>query len=300
MYEIPKQLRKYTAKFLVGTFKQDITGILVIVLCLALLRVLPFSLVPKIIVVAVIILAGVVFLAFKLDEKIANLFQFHKSTKKATYYDPRMDNFIQLSKVRDGVVYMKNSMMVSILKVTPIDFSILSADEQQDLIKRFEIFLMSFDYPVQITSRSVTINLDYWLHNSELKLRQSIKEKQTHRVEQFNSFKHWMKSSIELSTIRNRVFYIVIPYLPKTALVSFKKRAEGINMSEKDLIKNLKELDDRVSNCLERLNTIGFGFTAERMYDSELVALFSSYFTNIEGVNIGYVTPVTWPLLPNE
>lgn len=300
MYEIPKQLRKYSAKFLVGTFKQDITGIIVIMLSLALLRALPFSLVPKIVVVALVILAGVAFLAFKLDEKISNLFVFHSSTKKANYYDPRMENFIQISKIRKGVVYLKNNMMVTILKVTPIDFSILSAEEQQQLIDRFEIFLMSFDYPVQIASRSVTINLDYWLHNSEAKLRQTMKEKEAHRIEQFNSFKHWMKFGIEQSTVRNRVFYIAIPYTPKAAIIPFKKKAEGINLSEKDLAKNLKELDDRISNCLDKLNGVGFGFTAERMYDSELVALFSSYFTNVEGVHIGYITPVTWPLMPNE
>lgn len=300
MYEIPKQLRKYSAKFLIGTFKQDITGVVVIMLSLVLLRVLPLPLIPKIVVIAFVILAGVAFLVFKLDDKFASMFEFHASTKKATYYDPRMENFIQISKIMKGVVYLKNNTMVVILKVTPIDFAILSVDEQQQLIERFEIFLMSFDYPVQIASRSVALNLDYWLHNSETRLRQTLDEKGEHRLEQFNSFKHWMKSSVEQSTVRNRVFYIVISYTPKVAVIPFRKKAEGTNLSEKDLAKNLKELDDRISNCLDKLNGVGFGFTAERMYDSELVALFSSYFTNVEGVHIGYISPVTWPMIFNE
>ena len=91
-----------------------------------------------------------------------------------------------------------------------------------------------------------------------------------------------------------------MPYTPKATVLSFKKKAEGLNLSEKDLVRSLKDLDDRVTNCLEKLNSIGFGFSADRTGDSELVALFASYFTNIEGVHIGYITPVTWPLLTNE
>ena len=302
MYEIPKQLKRYQARFVFGTFKQDAIGMLVILIALVLLKKLPFHLYANIAIAAIAVLAGAIFLFMNLDEKISTRLQFAQRLAKTSFYKKSMPLFVDVSRIKNNVVYLKNGMILSVVKITPIDFSILSEDQQQDLISRYGIYLNTLQHANQITSRSVNINLENWLQNVENNITME-KNPDKIRLNRFKPFRSWITNQIEQSQIRNRFFYIVVPHstvpIGLTALRGVFYEILGMKPKEivltgEKLEKNLVELRDKADDILEKLNNIGYGFKADMLNDSELVALYSSYYNDIEDVDIRYVTPVMW------
>ena len=71
-YEIPKQITKYTNKFLVGTLKQDLMGGFFILLLILEIKFLSFSFPILVFFAFITITAGALAILFKIDEKIVD------------------------------------------------------------------------------------------------------------------------------------------------------------------------------------------------------------------------------------
>lgn len=302
-YQIPKQLTRYSNKFLVGTFKQDATGAAFIVLAIVFFRFLPFPARANLVLAGLALFAGALFLLLKLDEKLAERLAFSKRGINLSYYDAGMGRFVDVAKVANNAAFLKDGTALAVLKVTPIDFAILSDDEQEEVVGKYRAFLRSLFYPIQICSRSVEINLGAWLRNCEAKIKQSPLPNRQLNLAQFGLLKDWIGSVVDQSTIRNRVFYVAIPYYPSfqnlSFLASLKQFASSLlgkavaaSLSEADVKKSLKELDDLAEDYEEKLGETGVG--VERLGNDELIGLFSSYFNDVAGVDTSFLSPIMW------
>ncbi len=304
-YQIPKQLTRYANKFVVGTMKQDLLGLATAFLAIMVFKLAPFSLKINAAAATVVVVAGSIFLMGKLDERISNRISFSRRLSNASYYDHKTGSIVDIARISDNAVFLKNGTLLAVLKINPIDFSILSEDEQEAVIGKYRTFLNSLSSPVQIASRSVGINLDTWLHNSETKIRDNLELNGQARLKQFQTFKGWISEVVEQSTIRNRVFYMAVPYYPETfqGLSFFQSVKQFICAfigkpaviaagAGKGAKAALRELSDVAEDCMEKLEETGV--EVSRLGDDELVSLYSSYFNDAPDVDTSFITPVMW------
>jgi hypothetical protein len=212
------------------------------------------------------------------------------------YYDPKIDYFVPIKEINDNAVFLKTNRILAVLEVTPIDFSILSDEKQDYILNIYSNWLRSLDFEVQITCRSIDLNMSTWLNN--LGRSQSVRSD----LPRFRAFKKWITDFTEKNNVRNRVFYIIIPMnaqikanvSPFKALTDWLKGkgAQSINRDDPAYQKALRTLANRVANCKESLESCGLSI--RRLDNDELLGLYSSYFTNVPGGGRSYLTPVMW------
>lgn len=300
MYKIPKNLTKYSETFLWGlSFKQF--AYVAIALCsifLILFRLEEFNLVIRIILCLPVVVLALLLLFLKIDDKLAKKYQLKTSLRDIGYYNPKIESFSAIKEINDDVVFLKNGKLLGIIQVQPLDFFILNEDQQEYVLNTYRNWLRNLNFDVQITSRSVDLELSGWL--DKLKKKENVKK----NPKRFNSFSKWISDRIEKGRVRNRVFYVVVPLSAplKTkkklgpGRILFKimgiKRAGTIDREDEAYKNALKDLTDRVNTTIEMLKPSGLEL--KRLDSSELLGLYSSYFTNTPGGGRAYLTPVMW------
>ncbi len=295
-YKIPKNLTKYSETFLWGmSFKQFGYAALTALGVFFIFAELEFAMWIKIMMATPILVIGLMFIYGKVDEKIASKSSLRASLRKVGYYDPKIDNFVPVKEINDNTVFLKNERILAVLEVNPIDFTILSEDRQEYVLNTYSNWLRSLDYEVQITCRSIDLDMSEWLNN--LSRNEHVKKD----LPRFNSFRKWIQDFTEKNKVRNRVFYIVIPMHAKisTDKGAFKSIMDWITAKQPSTDKDdpayqkaLSDLATRVNNCREKLRPCGLEL--KRLNNDQLLGLYSSYFTNVPGGGRTYLTPVMW------
>ena len=189
------------------------------------------------------------------------------------YLDKKMEKFLQVKKIENNAVFLKDGSIKAIIQIQPINFRILSTKHQQSIIQAFKDFLNSLDFPIQIVVRTVNLSIDDYLQKLEQTVRLQKKEK---LLEQFNEFQEFMREYIEKNAVKNRLFYIVIP-------------AEKSVFSKID--DALSQLEIRAKLCMDKLANCNL--VTKRLSSNELVSLLSTYFEGFIEVENEYQSLIT-------
>ena len=106
----------------------------------------------------------------------------------------------------------------------------MRVEEQKAVIHAYKDFLNSLDFPIQIVMRTTNLNIDDYLYE----LRKSALEQKNPEIEkQFESFKNFVHEFIKENDVKNRLFYVIIPYSaysnsrPVTDSINFIKSVFG-------------------------------------------------------------------------
>jgi len=295
-YKIPKNLAKYSETFLWGlTFKQffylGAGAFLIYSIFFKLSILLLFK-----IVLTLLVLTGVFSLiVLKIDDKLLKLLQLNSSLRKVGYYDPKIDSFIPIREIVDDVVILKSNRLLAVLEVKPIDFDILSIEQQDYVLNVYNNWLNSLDFEVQITSRSIDLDMSAWLSNMKKMVLKT-------NASNFKSFEKWIEEYTTKNKVRNRIFYIIIPLksdfksgenIFKSMINSFLAIPQKTIDREDETYK--KALDDLNSRVLSSIDTLQpSNLKLKRLDTNNLLNLYSSYFTNNSGNERSYLTPVMW------
>jgi len=266
-YEIPKNL-KYEEKILfnlsiwqalwVGLF-----GVLVVIIFFRT----PLIFEIKVVVGIFLGLLGIGFAFLDLKKHLQTVLGFFLKPRQAGYLDKKVNNFLDVKKIGDDTVFLKDNSEKAIVQVQPINFHILSQRQQQAIISAYNDFLNSLDFPIQIVMRTVNLSLEEYLNQLEIKVMQQKKQK---LKTQFNEFQEFIRNYIEEHAVKNRLFYIVVPN---------EKKAPA------------NQLDIRVKLCQEKLANCNL--TTKRLSTNELVSLLSSYFEGFIEAENEYQSMIT-------
>jgi hypothetical protein len=297
-YKIPKNLTKYSELFIWGlSFKQfGYASAMALALFFVFAKMPTVPMYLKIIMTVPIVLIGFLFMYGKVDEKWVSKQNLKKSLRNTGYYDSKIDSFISIKEINDDTVFLKSGKMLAILKTNPIDFAILGKEQQEYVMNTYRNWLRSLDYEVQVTCRSIDLNMTNWLQNL------GKKEYAKRDPKRHNSFKKWISEFVEKRNVRNRVFYIILPLTMsiQSNKSFFKsigdwlkgKSISGLDKDDPAYKKALGALNDRVQNCMESLKPCGVKM--KKLDNNELLGLYSSYFTNVPGGGRSYLTPAMW------
>lgn len=199
---------------------------------------------------------------------------------------PEAQKFIKIKEIRDGVAIMKDNSLKSICICSSLNFELLSTQEQEAIIARFQEFLNSLDFSLQVLISSRHFEIKTYLEQiRELEKKQS---NELLRV-QTSEYISFVESFVEFANIMNKSFYVIIPFrLVETKEQSFTAKLKNIitaqgskkeefNLEKFNHYKN--QLDQRINLIIEGLQ--GLGVKAVPLNDEQLIELFFEFY-NVE------------------
>lgn len=298
-YEIPKNLR-YEEKIVFGlTFWQFVWlggfgGLAAIIFFR-----MPLSLFLKVPLSILFLFLGVGFGFLDLAGHLGRYNTFRKSIRQAGFLDEKLKEFVEVKKIENDAIYLRNGTLRAVLEVTPINFSILGNDEKKAVISAYRDFLNSLSFPIQIVMRTTNLNLDEYL----FELKQKVWKLNNRELEQqFDSFKEFIQQFIQKNNVRNRLFYIVVPYSPYSYtdmgkemltllqnMFSKQKRKSGLALNKEIA---LDQLNVRVQLCKDKLKRCQL--TTRRLNSNELQGLLASFFDSCIESDNDYLFPITF------
>lgn len=185
--------------------------------------------------------------------------------------------YLDISEIRDNVVIMKNGSLRAVLMVSSINFALKSIDEQDAIIYRYQSFLNSLDFSVQIVINSRQLNIDSYI--------ESLKEEEKRQTNellrmQIDGYTEFIKSLVKMANIVTKTFYIVVPFAlveSKTSgmsgkLTALTGRSSEVIADSTAFEKYRDQLFQRVDHVVENLS--GAGLKMTMLNTQELIELY--------------------------
>lgn len=188
--------------------------------------------------------------------------------------------YLEISEIKDNVIVLKNGSLRAVLMVSSINFALKSIDEQDGIIYRYQSFLNSLDFSVQIVINSRRLNIDTYLDV----LREEEK-KQTNDLlrMQISSYVEYINGLVKMANIVTKTFYIVVPFsLAESkdgnikAKVTSVANAPAIMANRKNFEKYRDQLFQRVDHVVENLS--GAGLRMTMLSTQELIELYYNLY----------------------
>ena len=239
MYEIPQEL-KYKEKIVFGlTFNQLGWALLFFPIILIILAKTHYDLTVKLTLISILIILALLFMFFDFSTKLKNFYLWFKF-RNATTMSLKMKKFLGIKDIKDNYINT-NKNKIAILEVTPINFSIKPEKEKESIIKGFQKFLNSLDFPIQIFITTSDLNLDNYFKNLN----------STKLESHFSDYKEFLLKIMKDNKVMNRNFYLII--------------------------KENSNLQNQVEICIDKLTSIGI--KSKQLTDEELKQLMINLFS---------------------
>ena len=191
---------------------------------------------------SMIAVLATVFMFFEGKEKLFS-FVKHFRNREVEVNSQKLKKLIDIKKIDKAIVYTSKKKL-TVLEITPLNFMIKSETNKDAIIKGFQKFLNSLDYPIQIHISTSTISLREHLKHLEKKTK--------NLFELFDSYCKFIKDCITINKVKNRKFYIII--------------------EEKD------DINIQTKVCEEKLKSLGL--KVKRLQNKALLKLYFDYVAN--------------------
>jgi len=129
--------------------------------------------------------------------------------KKAMNSGANVLQKINIQEIKDGVVTLKGGALRAVLMVSSINFSLKSTEEQDAIILRYQEFLNSLDFPVQILIMNRKFDISEYLAGLEQKRNEQENELLKIQATEYIDF---VRGLTQLSNIMSTFFYVIVPY----------------------------------------------------------------------------------------
>ena len=195
--------------------------------------------------------------------------------------DLNTKQFVDIFDIKDNVVILKNGSLRLVLEASSVNFDLKSNDEQIAIVRAFQNFLNSLDFPLQIVLHSRKLNIQNYLQQT-----QQIVEKVDNELLRIQGIEYirFLKGLTELANIMSKKFYVVVPFYAtesKTTKTSLLESVKGIFRSGAEKVKKFAEQDFEIykSQIQQRAELVtdgmaGMGLTSRILNRDELVKVF--------------------------
>lgn len=197
-----------------------------------------------------------------------------------------VQKFVEIQEIKDGMAIMKDNSIRSVCACSSINFDLLSQTEQEAVINRFQEFLNSIDFPIQIIIASRHFQVESYLNQIR-----ELEKKQTNELLkiQTNEYINFVQSFVEFANIMNKAFYVIIPFnIVETKNEDFMTKIKNIISSNKPkkvkfesekLNQYKAQLDQRMNLVIQGLQALGIKTIP--LNDEQLTQLYFEFY-NIE------------------
>lgn len=196
---------------------------------------------------------------------------------------PATQEFVDIEKIRDGVIILKNGGLRAVLMCSSRNLELESTDSQNAIINAYADFLNSFDWPLQIVVHSRKLDIKPYLAALEEKLK--VQENELLKI-QTAEYIDFVRSFVTLSDIMTKRFYTVVPFDPLESKTEnpFQKISSLIKTpSKKSQELPLEKFQEYKNQLLQRVEHIilalaHVGIKAAGLQTEELIELFYNLY----------------------
>ncbi len=194
---------------------------------------------------------------------------------------------IQIEDIKDGVVTLKDGQLRAILMTSSTNFALKSADEQDALIMKYQDFLNSLDFPLQILVISRRLDISDYLVALEQKRKEQPNELLRIQISEYVDF---VKNLIEVSNIMSQSFFVVVPLsrIEKKEMSTAAALMDRLGLNKKSNDPQDKSDEDLKAQLWQRVDYVvsgltGMGLKAVPLNAQEITELFYHlYNMNLE------------------
>jgi len=214
--------------------------------------------------------------------------QSKKSTGSA---ETSTQSFLAVSEVKDDTIVTTDGGLRAVIAVSSTNFVLKSQQEQDAILARYQQFLNSLEFSVQILMQSRRLDIHGYLAKVQERILQQTNELLRMQTEEYAEY---IKKLMELGNIMNKTFYVIIPYSSGATVDSgildkiknIINPTEKIVASQKKFSEEQQILTDRAARVMGELS--GLGLRTLRLNTQELVELlYNSY--NVGSDQVGMV-----------
>lgn len=197
-------------------------------------------------------------------------------------------DFVVLSEIRDTIAILKDGSLRSVVEVNSMNFDLKSTDEQTAIVRAFQNFLNSIDFPLQISVSSRKLDIGPYIKSLDVLTTSISNELMKIQAVEYTRF---IKGLTELANIMSKKFYVIVPLY----IVETMARAGGVTKgflgalksiaSPSKFVKSLTdtELENYKIQLNQRIQFLtggisGLGLEGRVLNKEELMNLYYSYY----------------------
>lgn len=196
-----------------------------------------------------------------------------------------------VADVADDLVLTKDGGAALVLKSSAVNFSLLSAKEQDALTYAYAALLNSLSFPIQILVMSQRKDISDYLDHLA---KEEVKQKNEKLRRLMSSYREFVANIVKKKNVLEKEFFVVIPFSPFELGVSAAGlvkiispgRKRGVPFPKDYIIKKAKTaLFPRRDHLIRQTGRLGIRL--KQLTTEDITRLFSRIYTQNEGVNNG-------------
>jgi type IV secretory pathway VirB4 component len=211
---------------------------------------------------------------------------------------------LPIEDIIDDVVILKDGSAVSVLRVSSVNFDLLSEKEQSALVMAYGGILNSLNFPIQIIIKSETKDI-----TSYLKRLDESENKQTNSLlkNRIIKYRKFVEELIKRNDVLSKSFYVVVKFSSselgiksagKQSLIGLVKKDKDIGLpypKEYILEKAKASLEPKKDHLIRLFSRLGLEI--QPLDNKELIEIFykiynSQVFDNQKLNNVNYYSPM--------
>ncbi|MDD2730861.1 MAG: hypothetical protein PHW33_01910 [Candidatus Portnoybacteria bacterium] len=183
---------------------------------------------------------------------------------------------IDIEDIQEGVVILRGGELRAVLMTSSINFALKSEEEQDALIFKYQQFLNSLDFPVQILTVSRKLDISGYLAMLEQKKKEQPNELLQIQISEYVDFVH---NLVEVSNIMSQSFFVVVPLTPMEKKEAGLVEKLGLSFKKEVAVQQEKNLEEMKNQLWQRVEYVvsglsGLGLNAVPLNNDELTELF--------------------------
>lgn len=190
---------------------------------------------------------------------------------------------LEIFDIRDDLVILKDGSVSLLIRVSAVNFGLLSESEQEAMIFAYAGLLNSLNFSIQIVVRSQRKDISHYVSMLE-----NEEKKQTNELlkVQIKKYREFIVQTVRDNNVLDKKFYIVLPFSSlelgvgaATGSVLKIKKQKGLPLPiERILEKSKLSLLPKRDHILRQVGRLGL--RARQMTTSELVELFYDIYNH--------------------
>lgn len=182
--------------------------------------------------------------------------------------------YLPIAGIEEGVAILKDGSLAVVLRIMPINFDLKNELEQNAIIAKYQSFLNSLEFPIQVIVRSQRLDLEPYLVAMERSTKNLNNELLQIHATDYIAF---MRSLVSVANIMSKHYFIVLTYqgtvtAGSSGLLSLFKKQTGPTMTRSTFNHYRDELNGRANTVAGGLTALGVRI--EALNTQQLIELF--------------------------
>ncbi len=186
---------------------------------------------------------------------------------------------LEIAEIRDDLVLLKDGSVALVLRVSAVNFGLLSEKEQEAIIFAYAGLINSLNFSIQIVVRSQQKDISHYVS-----LLEEEEKKQTNPLlkSQIGSYHRFVLATVKENNVLDKKFYVVIPFsslelgagaTAGAGLSFIKKKKSTLPLAPEAIFERAKvALLPKRDHILRQLGRLGL--RAKQLTTAELIELF--------------------------